>query len=134
MKKTELLNEPLSALIAAMGHTDRLIICDSGLSIPHGAPKIDLALTANVPKFIDTLKTIMSELEVEEVIVAEEMVTQNKGIYDEMLTLLDETPVRMVPHLDFKIETQQNGNVSFVRTGEASPFANIILISGVTFN
>lgn len=133
MKKTELLNEPLSALIASMGHTDRLIICDSGLPIPHDAKKVDLALCANIPRFIDTLKTILSELSVEEVIIAEEMETSNKEIFNGLTSLLDGIRVRKIKHQNFKNELRQNGNVSFVRTGEATPFANIILISGVTF-
>ncbi|MGE5812168.1 MAG: RbsD/FucU domain-containing protein, partial [Ignavibacteria bacterium] len=41
--------------------------------------------------------------------------------------------IRKVPHEKFKEMTKENGTTVFVRTGEASPFANIILIAGVTF-
>jgi D-ribose pyranase len=61
MKKQGILNSKLASIIAMMGHTDKLVICDCGLPIPVGMQVVDLALTKNIPKFIDTLlKSIRS--------------------------------------------------------------------------
>lgn len=133
MKKNGILNGPLSKVVASLGHTDRLVICDSGLPVPHSAEVIDLALTKNIPRFVDALSTIIEELEVEEAVVAEEIVNKNEFVYKEIQFLLNGKKIRKVPHEKFKEMTKENGTTIFVRTGEASPFANIILIAGVTF-
>lgn len=44
---------------------DWLSIGDAGMPVPMGTKKIDLALTKNLPSFIDVLKNILSELEVQ---------------------------------------------------------------------
>ena len=73
MKKSKLINQPISAVIAGMGHLDELVIADAGLPIPEPVQRIDLALTENVPRFLDALRVVLSELQVESATVAEEM-------------------------------------------------------------
>jgi D-ribose pyranase len=133
MKRSGVLNSGLSRIIASMGHTDKLVICDSGLPIPKNSEVVDLALTKNIPKFIDTLKVILEELKIEEAIVTKELVTGNSKYYKDITSLLNGTKIKKVNHEKFKEITRNGGNVTFVRTGEATPYANIILISGVTF-
>ena len=80
MKKGGILNSNLSRVIAAMGHTDKLVIGDSGLPIPRNSELVDLALKPNVPRFLETLETILEELVVEEAIISKEMETKNKEV------------------------------------------------------
>jgi D-ribose pyranase len=134
MKKNGILNAPLSKIIASLGHTDRLVICDSGLPIPRNAEVIDISLTKNIPRFLDTLKVILEELEVETAIVAEEIIQKNGDLYKEVESLLADIEIQKISHEEFKQKTRENGTVVFVKTGEATPFANIILVAGVTFN
>ena len=133
MKRGGVLNSNLSFIIASMGHKDKLVVCDSGLPIPKNADVVDLALTKNIPRFMDTLKVILEELKVEEAIVTNELVTGNSKFYKEINSLLNGTKIKKVNHEKFKDITRNGGNITFVRTGEATPYANIILISGVTF-
>lgn len=133
MKKSGILNAPLSQIIARMGHTDKLVICDSGLPIPKDAKVVDLALTKNIPRFLDVLKVVLEELEVEKAIIAKELVGGNNGMLTKIKSLLPDKEFEEVSHEDFKNLTRVNGDVSFVRTGETTPYANIILVSGVTF-
>jgi D-ribose pyranase len=133
MKKIGTLNTHLSRVIASMGHTDRLVICDSGLPIPRGKEVVDLALTAGIPRFLDALRVVLAELQVESAIIAEEMEARSNGLQAEVLALLPGVPVRRVPHETFKQLCSETGTVAVVRTGEATPYANIILVSGVTF-
>lgn len=133
MKKNGILNGPLSKVVASLGHTDRLVICDSGLPIPKNSEVIDLALAKNIPRFVDTLSTILEELAVEKAIVAEEITRENEFVFKEITFLLNGKKIQKVPHEKFKKITKENGTTVFVRTGEATPFANIILIAGVTF-
>jgi len=134
MKKTGILNAPLSKVVASMGHTDRLVICDCGLPIPKNAEVVDLALTTNIPRFIDVLKIVLEELQVQDAIVAEEITRSNGGLYKQINSLLKNVKIKKVPHESFKKLTRIHGTITFVRTGEATPYANIILVSGVIFD
>lgn len=133
MKKAGILNADLARIVAAMGHTDKLVVCDAGFPIPNGRTVVDLALTTNIPRFLETLGVILQELQVESVVVADEMQRINNGVFEGVQELLQDIDMVSVPHETFKEMTNQNGNVVFVRTGEATPYANIMLISGVTF-
>ncbi|MBN1561789.1 D-ribose pyranase [candidate division KSB1 bacterium] len=133
MKKNGVLNVKLSTVIARMGHTDQLVICDAGLPIPREADVVDLALTANVPPFLATLQVILNELHIQSCTIAEEMKTKNKALYEKVSGLMNGIPVQSCPHEQFKEMSKSGQVIAFVRTGEVSPFANIILESGVTF-
>lgn len=80
MKKTALLNAQLSHCIATLGHTESLTICDAGLPIPLSVERIDLALTAGVPSFLQTLNVVTNEMYVERVVIAEEIKEKNPEI------------------------------------------------------
>ena len=131
MKKVGTLNQPLSEVIAGLGHMDQLVIGDAGLPIPLETQRIDLALTQGVPSFLETLRVILEEIQVEGAIVAEEMIDVSPDIYKKVKELLPEIPLESIPHTEFKRQT--SGARAVVRTGEFTPYANIILISGVIF-
>lgn len=131
MKKIGVINQPISALIAGLGHTDAVVVADAGLPIPAGPQRIDLALTAGLPAFLDTLKVVLSEMQVERAIVASEMLEISPAVYQAIKDLLGETPIQTVPHQDFKEQTRSARAV--IRTGEFTPYANIILVAGVVF-
>lgn len=132
MKRIGTLNRHLSRLIASMGHTDQLVICDSGLPIPRNAECVDLALTNGIPRFLDVVKVILEEIKVEKFVVAKEMKSQNTDLLQSLQSLLPDISMSEVTHEQFK-EMMKQPNTAFVRTGECTPYANVILISGVTF-
>lgn len=131
MKRTKLINSELSYTISKMGHTDSLTIGDCGLPIPDSVNRIDLALTHGLPSFLDTLDVVLEELCVEEIIIASEIEEKNNAIYKEILKRFDKIKISKVCHEEFKNMTKESKAV--VRTGECSPYANIILKSGVVF-
>lgn len=131
MKKTGLLNQQLSAVLAGMGHCDTLVIGDCGLPIPDGVERVDLALTPGVPGFLETLKIIQTELQIESAVIAREMSEKSPALYQALLPMLAGVEVSQVEHERFK-ELTANA-VAVVRTGECTPYANIILKSGVFF-
>ncbi len=132
MKKTKLLNSELSAVIAMMGHTDKIAVGDAGLPVPDSSKRIDLAVKRGLPSFLDVLETILYELEIEEVTLASEMITKNPDLYKEMTRRFSSVKINFVPHSEFKEITKSCKAV--VRTGECMPYANIILQSGVAFS
>ena len=131
MKKTTLLHSDLSYIIATLGHLETLVIADAGLPIPAGTVRIDLALTQGLPGAVQTLKVVLEEMEVERVILAEEVKDRNPGFLADVQELLPGVPVEFVTHSEFKMRTASARAV--VRTGEFSPYANVILVSGVVF-
>ena len=131
MKKSGILHPELMRVIASMGHTDRLVIADSGLPIPPSVLRIDLALSSGVPSFAQTLQAVLNELHVESATVAEEMRQRSPAVYQATRQLLGATPLQHVSHEQFKDALLRVRAV--VRTGEQTPYANIILQSGVTF-
>lgn len=131
MKKGNLLNAEITATIAKMGHTDSLCIGDCGLPIPEEAKRIDLALCKGVPGFIETLKIILMEIEIEEVMIAEETREVSPAILKEIKKLIGDVKITFITHEELKGFTRQCKAV--VRTGEQIPYANIILKSGVVF-
>jgi len=131
MKKNILLNAPVSCIIAAMGHTDSLCIADAGLPIPEGPERIDLAVTGGIPSLLDVLSSVIAELEVERALCAVEIKKNNPGILERLVKLLGDIPIEFVSHDEFKVVTSHCRAV--VRSGECTPFANIILFSGVVF-
>lgn len=124
MKKTGVLNVELSRVIAGLGHGDLLVIGDAGLPVPPGVPCVDLAVTLGVPRFAEVLAAVLSEMQVERAFVAREAGAEVRGWVAELLP-------SEVPHEAFKAESARAS--AMVRTGEATPFANVGLVAGVVF-
>ncbi len=114
-----------------MGHTDTLAIGDAGLPIPACVERIDLALAHGIPRFLETLDVVLQEFQAEHIILAEELKQVSPGFYADLKTRLGDLPVNFVSHEAFKEKIAQCKAV--VRTGEVTPYANIILCSGVSF-
>jgi D-ribose pyranase len=131
VKKIGILNQPISAVIAGLGHADTLVIADAGLPIPPETQRIDLALTKGIPTLLDTLRVVLTEMRVERAIVAEEMLKVSPNLYQAVEELLGDVPIETVTHLVFKEHTRSARAV--IRTGEFTPYANIILVAGVIF-
>lgn len=131
MKKTTLLNAELSQLIATLGHGDMLVIGDAGLPVPSGVPRIDLALMAGIPATSQVLQAVLSEMQVERAVIASEALAAAGGELPAWCQQVQPTPIATLPHAEFKAMTAHARAV--VRTGEFTPYANIILCAGVVF-
>ena len=139
MKKGKLLNSSISSVISKLGHTDMITVCDSGLPIPNGVERIDLALTLGIPSFIETLEIVLAEQFVEVITIAKEFKENNLKVYNEMIEIIKKVEKEQgniikiieVSHEEFKVLT--NDSKAIVRTGEITPYSNIILHSGVVF-
>lgn len=138
MKKSALLNAQLSYCIATLGHFDEVTICDAGLPIPSQVERIDLALTHGVPSFIDTVKVTLSEMQITGVVLAEEFKKISPDLHLQLLVLIKaeqitghHIDITYISHEAFKKKT--NHSKAVVRTGECTPYANVIFQSGVVF-
>ncbi|AXO87996.1 D-ribose pyranase [Pseudomonas parafulva] len=134
MKKTALLNIALSRTIAGLGHGDVLVIGDAGLPVPPGVEVIDLALTPGIPDFASVLRVVLSEMQVERHVLADEMFQASPpGLVaveeQHALGLLGAR--ERLSHEAFKALSRRARAV--IRSGECKPYSNIALIAGVTF-
>jgi len=129
VKKRGILNDALSGALARLGHTHHVVIGDCGLPRPHGVTVVDLAVTFGVPTFAQVVDALAEELVVEEVAVAGETRTFNAPALALLTGHFGEP--RWITHEQLKAEAATAQ--LFVRTGEASPYANAILRCGVPF-
>jgi len=131
MKKNGILNSEISKLLSDLGHTDQITFADAGLPVPDGVKKIDLALKLGTPSFIEVLEEVLKDMAVEKVILAEEIKVDNESQLDAIHQLVGTNEVEFVSHEAFKKQSGQSKAI--IRTGEATPFSNIILQSNVIF-
>lgn len=137
MKRNGILNADISRVLSYMGHTDIICIGDCGLPIPEETERIDLTVKFGQPSFMDVLKEVGADMKVEKIILAEEIKEANPGILEEIQNYFAQKPenagveVEFVSHTELKRRTKECKGV--IRTGETSPYANIILQSGCIF-
>ncbi|MEW7312940.1 D-ribose pyranase [Buttiauxella gaviniae] len=139
MKKGKVLNADISSVISRLGHTDTLVVGDAGLPIPRNTPRIDLALTHGVPGFMQVVEVVTQEMQVEAAILASEIQQHNPQLHETLLKHIEQLQqhqgntisIRYISHEQFKLHTADSQAV--IRSGECSPYANIILCAGVTF-
>ncbi|WP_329250175.1 D-ribose pyranase [Streptomyces sp. NBC_01478] len=129
MKKAGILNRHLSGALAELGHGDGVLVCDAGMPIPKGPRVVDLAFRAGVPSFAEVLDGLLAELVVEGATAAREIRDANRAA----TALLD----ARFPDLDLvsheRLKELSAGARLIVRTGEARPYANVLLRCGVFF-
>ena len=134
MKKNGILNSEISRVLSYMGHTDYIAIGDCGLPIPDETERIDLALAFGIPTFMQTLEIVAEDMKIEKIILAEEIKENNPDILREIENLFSNCNIEteFVSHSQLKEKTKDCKAV--IRTGETTPYANIILQSGCIFS
>ncbi|MGN4446439.1 D-ribose pyranase [Bacillus cereus group sp. MYBK79-1] len=131
MKKHGVLNSEIASVLASLGHTDTIVIADCGLPIPDGVKRIDLAVEIGKPSFLDVLQVVANDMAIEKVTLAEEVINNNAEVNKEIELKLIESAFEYVSHEQFKEHTKKAKAI--IRTGEATPYANVILHAGVIF-
>lgn len=132
-KSATTINPALSRVISETGHTDLLVVTDAGLPIPTGSARIDLAYRPGAPAFLDVLDTVLAELVVEGATVSAEVAEKSPEVLDALRERFAGMgfEIELVPHVEFKKLT--HGARAFVRSGEFTPYANVILHAGVAY-
>lgn len=130
MKRSGLLHPELAALVASAGHTQTIVVADAGLPIPPGVPRIELGVVAGLPELLSVLKAVLGELVIEGATVARETAEKSPAWHRELLGVLPAQPLE-ISHEELKARLP--GALAVIRTGETTPFANVILHCGVNF-
>lgn len=129
MKRSGILNADLAGALARLGHTDEVLVCDSGMPLPRGGEVVDLAFLPGIPAFADVLAGLLDELVVEGAVAALEVREGNPGCATLLAARLP--GLTYVPH--DRLKELAHGARLVVRTGEATPYANVLLRCGVAF-
>ena len=127
MKKKGILNRQLAGLVAGLGHTDCVMICDAGFPIPKGIEYVDLAMCEGIPSFIDCLNLLLSEAIFDEITIAQEMEVHNPETFDYIMNLFKAHKRNVIPQTEF-LPMAENAKF-IIRTGELKPYSNIYLYS-----
>jgi simple sugar transport system permease protein/D-ribose pyranase len=130
MKNSKILNKELINAIASIGHTDLMIVCDAGFPIPKDAWRVDLALVQDVPDLETVLSAIGSEMIVEKVAYASEMVENNPPLLKKVQEIFPASNHETIAHQQILSEMAAKAKV-IVRTGAFDPWGNILLYGGV---
>ncbi|MFI0976908.1 D-ribose pyranase [Streptomyces sp. NPDC021093] len=129
MRTDGLWHPRLLEIITSLGHGDLLVVADPGLPVPPGVEVVDLVWRRGEPAFLPVLEAVLDELVVEHATVAHEAADPD------LLVVFDQqfagAPLDRVPHARLKKLTRHARAV--VRTGETTPYANVVLRAGVPF-
>ena len=125
------MNKDICEVVASLGHLDKLTICDAGLPIPDQIRRIDLAVCEGIPGFIEVTKAIAEDVVVQQIIIAEEIKEKSPHIEAQIREIFKGVDTVYVPHDQFKAMSCESRAI--IRTGEFTPYANVILVSGVVF-
>ena len=137
MKKNGILNSDIARVLSYMGHTDRICIGDCGLPVPDETERIDLALRFGQPSFMDVLREVAGDMKIERIVLAEEMKESNKAQLDQVLDFFENQETGFVPEVEYvsheELKKMTKDCKAVIRTGETTPYPNIILQSGCIF-
>ncbi len=133
MKKKGILNREICSLIGSIGHTDILVVSDSGLPIANDRTRVDVSIVGGKPGIFDVLEPVLEELEIEKVIFSEEIKSVSPKTLEETMKRLPQgVEVEFVPHNRFK-ELTDTKSKGVIRTGEQIPYSSVMLVAGVTY-
>lgn len=135
MRRSGVLHGELAHRLALLGHTDRFVVADRGLPLPRSLPVIDLALVPGLVPFEVVLDALLGEVVVQAHVYATEARDDADGVVAGWLgsraAVLGSGTA--VPHEEFKRLLNDDRVVFAVRTGEETPYANVVLEAGVPF-
>lgn len=129
MLQSGILNPHLLHLLARIRHTNTLVIADWAFPFWPQIETVDLSLTHGIPTVLDVLAAIRPNFTIGRIWQAEEFLTHNsvetRQRFAEATAGLPE--VERQPHPSFK--TRVPSAIGLVRTGDDTPYANLILES-----
>jgi D-ribose pyranase len=128
MKRSGIYHQDINHLLASTGHTDHFTVCDRGFPVPVGPERIDLALTDDIPTVLDVVRAIMTEFQIDRILIAGEAEIAAADRVAELRALIAPVPLIPIAHLELK-QLAQSGRAT-IRTADTVPYANIIIVSG----
>ena len=128
MLQSGILNPHILQLIARIRHTNTLVIADLAFPYWPQIETVDISLTHGIPTVLDVLDLITPVFKIGRIWQAEEFLSSNPDErIDRFAKSFGNIPLTREPHVDFKKRVPQA--IGLIRTGDATPYGNIILES-----
>lgn len=125
---TGIINPHVLDLLSRIRHTNALVIADAAFPFWPTIETVDLALIKGIPTVLDVVGAILPNWKCGEVIMASEFKTHNPAAtHRAFRRACRKVPMTFEPHLDFKKRVP--GAIGLIRTGDTTPYGNMILIS-----
>ncbi|HEY4299518.1 MAG TPA: D-ribose pyranase [Candidatus Didemnitutus sp.] len=128
MIRSGILNPRLLDLIARVRHTNTLVIADRGFPFWPQIETIDLSLVDNIPTVLQVLAALRTNFVVGRAYAAREFRRENPATAERRLRqALAGVELTFETHPAFKRRVP--AAIGLIRTGDAMPYANLILES-----
>jgi D-ribose pyranase len=128
MLQRGILNPAINSLISRVRHTNTLVIADRGFPFWPALETIDISLVDGIPRVTDVLAALRLHCGYGAAWMAEEFHAANTSeTKSRFLAGLDGIPLTFEPHMEFKKRVPHA--IGLIRTGDATPYANLILES-----
>lgn len=126
-----LLHPELLRAVARAGHGDWVVVADHGLPIPRGPQRVELGVRDGLPTVLEVVRALLEELVTESAILAAESRTSSTAWHEHALRAFNGLKVEYLDHE--RLKEGLKDSLIVVRTGERTPYANVVLVGGVDF-
>lgn len=126
---SRLLNSELACILRNLGHTDMIVISDMGFPMPELRYNLDLAVKPGVPTVPDVLDAISTDFSWDRIIIADEA---NTAVPERVAVLGQMCPKARIDPCESHVAFKHVAALckAGVRTGDPTPFGNVILVCG----
>jgi D-ribose pyranase len=124
-----ILNPRILSLLARIRHTNALVIADRGFPFWPQIETVDISLLDNLPTVLQVLVAVRENFHAAQAYMAREFQKNNSAATRASFAKrLAGIPTKFEPHIQFKKRVPNA--IGLIRTGDTTPYANVILISG----
>ena len=124
-----ILNPQILSLLARVRHTNALVIADRGFPFWPMIETVDISVVDNLPTVLQLIAAVRANHHFTQAYQAEEFLKHNPTPTRlKYAAALKGVPTVYEPHIAFKQRVPFA--IGLIRTGDATPYANTILISG----
>ncbi|HVU07211.1 MAG TPA: RbsD/FucU domain-containing protein [Verrucomicrobiae bacterium] len=129
MVNSGILNPRILSLLARVRHTNALVIADRGFPFWPEIETVDISLVDDVPTIVQAIQAARLNGNYTQAFMAREFKANNsKTTQGKFAGALAGISVKFEAHADFKKRVPNA--IGLIRTGDTTPYANTILISG----
>jgi D-ribose pyranase len=124
-----ILNPQLLSLLARVRHTNALVIADRGFPFWPMIETVDVSVVDGLPTVLQLIAAVRANHQFTQAYQAEEFLKHNAAsTRQKFAAALKGVPTIYEPHVEFKQRVPPA--IGLIRTGDTTPYANTILISG----
>ena len=124
-----LLNPQLLSLLARVRHTNAVAIADRGFPFWPMIETVDISVVDDLPTVLQLIAAVRANHNFTQAYQAAEFLKNNTAsTRSKFAAALNGVPTKFEPHVEFKKRVPRA--IGLIRTGDTTPYANTILISG----